>query len=263
MYIVSSSRISHARVNAARINMAQAPPMEAATVMSPSIEEWCKSVWPELPLRQRTVLQVAISRMEKGYELVIPISYPTEWTGMPANTELVYHGANPMALHRMLPNNLLPSEGKEGYVGVWTSRADFTAYGYPMSLKGGVPITEDGPWIRVLLEISIPQDAIIKAWRGKKRKDGKWANSQVCTKPDRIKIEKVRLICTRSKLNPDVDGTQAGLNRKRKYEKYVATAETLYRKCSLEVSLRRRLWGRKARLLRPPVTPGMRPSAIP
>jgi hypothetical protein len=114
-----------------------------------------------------------------------------------------------------------------------------------MSLKGGVPITEEGPWIRVLLEISMPPDAKIKAWRGKKRRDGVWANSQICTKPDRIKIEKVRLICTRSKLNPDVDGTQARLNRKRKYEKYVDEAERLYRKCTLVVALRRRLWGRR------------------
>jgi hypothetical protein len=201
--------------------------------------------------------------MEKGYELVIPISYPTVWTGMPANTELVYHGANPMALHMMLPNNLLPTRGKEGYVGVWTSRADFTAYGYPMFLSHGegVPVTEDGPWIRVLLEISIPQNAIIKSWRGRKRKDGKYANSQVCTRHDRIQIEKVRLICTRSKLNPDIDGTQAGINRKRKFEMYVSKAEILYRKCSLEVALRRRLWGvrRNARLRRlpAPVTPGI------
>jgi hypothetical protein len=91
---------------------ALAPPMGSIRVMAHTIDEWCRLVWPHLALRPRTVLQIGISRMEKGYEMVIPISYPTEWPGMPANTELVYHGANPMALHRMLPNGLRPSEGK-------------------------------------------------------------------------------------------------------------------------------------------------------
>ena len=131
-----------------------APPMGSIRVMANTVDEWCRLVWPDLSLRPRTVLQVAISRMEKGYELEIPISYPTEWPGMPENTELVYHGANPRALHKMLPNTILPSRGKEDKIGVWVSRADFTAYGYPGFLSDGegVPVTENGPWVRVLLE---------------------------------------------------------------------------------------------------------------
>lgn len=245
-------------------SMGLAQPMGHCEVMASNIDEWCRRVWPHLSLRDRTVLQVGLSRLERGYELVVPRSYPEPWCGLAPNTQVVYHGANPMALHHILPNNLLPSFGKEGYCGVWTSPVQSTAFGYPMCMPAteGVPITADGPHIRVLLEVSVPSTSIIKRWRGKKRWDGVFTNSQICARPAGIQIERVRLICIRRKGSPDMDGSQAGLKKRAKFELYVQKAEMLYMKCPCMTSLRRRLWGVRSRRqpMRAPVTPGLIPS---
>jgi hypothetical protein len=241
--------------------MGHAPSMARSEIMASNIDEWCRRVWPHLKLSDRTVLQVGLSRLEKGYELVVPTQYPEPWYGIAPNTQMVYHGANPMSLHLMLPNNLLPSIGKEGYVGVWTSSIERTAFGYPMCMPvtEGVPITADGPYIRVLLEVSLPSTSIIKRWRGKKRWDGVVTNSQICARPGALQIERVRLICTRRKGSPDMDGTQAGLSRRRKFDMYVEKAEKMYMKCPLITALRRRLWGVRSRRqpLQSPVTAGL------
>lgn len=259
------SYLAQAHSHRAPPSMILAPPMRSSEIMASNIDEWCSKVWPHLKLRPRTVLQVGISRLERGMELVIPITYPDPWHGIPPNTELVYHGANPMMLHEMLANGLLPSKGKEGYVGVWASRADFTAFGYPnfLSHEEGVPVTADGPHIRVMLEVSVAKTSIIKAWKGKKRTDGFYVNSQVCAQPNGIRIEKVRLICTRPKGTPETDGTQARIHRKRKFDKYVEDAEKMYMKCPLMVAWRRRLWGVRARRPRlPPLPAPMNPGLI-
>jgi hypothetical protein len=56
-----------------------------------------------------------------------------------------------------------------------------------------------------------------------------------------------------------MDGTQAGLSRRRKFDMYVEKAEKMYMKCPLITALRRRLWGVRSRRqpLQSPVTAGL------
>ncbi len=104
----------------------------------------------------------------------------------------------------------------------------------------------------------MPKTSIIKTWKGKKGRDGVRTNSQVCARPEGLVIARVRLICTRGKGSPDMDGSQAGLNRKRKFEKYVEQAESMYMKSPFTTALRRRLWGVRSqrRPFPAPVTAG-------
>ena len=184
---------------AAMTSQALGTPYAQGGALATSIREWVGAVWPSLRLRPRTALELALSRVTEGHQLLVSPSgekIAEDVSGASSSTaETCFHGCNPRMLADILQNGLKPSVGKHDILGIWTSPHIHTAVGYPMSLKEAVPVTNIGPAIRVILKIEAEPSCIIKRIPGKKNKQGLPVNYQWPLREEGHRVVAVHIWC--------------------------------------------------------------------
>ena len=124
--------------------------------LATSLREWVNAVWPSARLRRRTAIELALSRLREGHQLVATPAGESVLGGTitPSGPGIAccYHGCNPRMLAGILRDGLLPSYGKQNILGVWSSPHIYTAVGYPQEMLGSVAVTDvHGPAVRVVL----------------------------------------------------------------------------------------------------------------
>ena len=174
------------------MTMQQGTPYQAGPPLADSLREWVSSLFPEVPLRRRSVLELALARVPEGHQV---ITSPTGHVVMSESMDAVagdsvncWHGANPRELPSILRHGPRPNPGKFGIVGIWTSPHLHTAANYPMKLKGGEAVTRLGPCVRVLLKIEAPSSSVIRRIPGRKNAAGVPVNYQWPLRPDGVRI---------------------------------------------------------------------------
>ena len=102
--------------------------------LATSLREWVNAVWPSARLRRRTAIELALSRLRGGHQLVVTPAGESVLGGtiIPSGPDIAfcYHGCNPRMLAGILRDGLLPSYGKQNILGVWSSPHIYTAVGY-------------------------------------------------------------------------------------------------------------------------------------
>ena len=85
--------------------------------LASSLREWVRLVWPQVPLRRRTVLEAALARLREGFQLAVTPTGEavTEASSSAAGSdfETCYHGCNPRCLALILQTGLLPNKGRK------------------------------------------------------------------------------------------------------------------------------------------------------
>ena len=187
--------------------------------LADDIATWFAAVWPKMRIRSKNMLWLAISNLEKGYEVKCSLDGSPVWEDaqedrIPAGYEILFHGCNPYpdALRSILQEGLKRSGGKGNYVGVFCSENKHTAFQYPMELKEtGVQISQQAhaPAIRVVLEVVAETSLRIKRFKGETNmKTGKITNQQSVYHPQDLRIRYVHIICTQPAVCPCTDASQ-------------------------------------------------------
>ena len=217
---------------AAMAGPTQGTPYISAGPLALSIREWVEKVWPSARLRRRTVIELALSRLREGHQLVITPAgdaVAETITASGSEFEICYHGCNPHVLADVLQNGLLPTPGKMNYVAVWSSPHMHTAITYPMAMKVAQPLTSIGPAVRIVLTLEVPQSSIMKRIRGKKNSSGLPINYQWPLKPEGICIRAVHVWCYDAHAAPRRAMETLGIAKNKKERALMRDADALLR----------------------------------
>ena len=207
-------------------------PFVSGGPLATSLREWVTLLFPGIALRRRTVLEAALAGLKTGLQITISPSGEAvkEASSSAADDDLqktCFHGCNPRCLAEILKSGLLGSLGKQDIFGVWTSPHIHTAINYPMALSGGQPVTSEGPAIRVILKLRVPENGIIKRIKGRKSRAGNPVNYQWPLRPGTATISSIHLWCWKG--HASRDAAIAGLNiaQDKKLRAVLRDAETL------------------------------------
>ena len=211
---------------AAMAAQASGIPFVQGDPLASSLREWVNALWPSAPLRRRTVLELALSRVREGHALVMSPDgqavKEASSTASGSDDEICYHGCNPRQLAQILNGGLLPTLGKHDILGVWSSPHMHTAAQYPMALKDGQAVLSIGPALRVILKLQVKQSSIIRRIRGKKNRAGVPVNYQWPLRPEGIRIVSIHMWCYDGHANPDKHMSSLSIVQEKKNEQKFA-----------------------------------------
>ena len=207
-------------------------PFVSGGPLATSLRAWVTLLFPGIALRRRTVLEAALAGLTTGLQITMSPDGEAvkEALSSAADDDLqktCFHGCNPRCLAEILQSGLLGSVGKQNIFGVWTSPDVHTAANYPMALEGGQLVTSDGPAVRVILKLRVPENGIIKRIKGKKTRSGTPVNYQWPLRPGTATISSIHVWCWKG--HASRDAAIAGLNiaQDKKLRAVLRDAETL------------------------------------
>ena len=216
----------------AATSAAEGTPFARGGPLATSLRAWVTLVFPGIALRRRTVLEAALAGLTTGLQMTMSpdgeaVKEALSSAADDALQKTCYHGCNPRCLAEILQSGLLGSVGKQDIFGVCTSPHIHTAANYPMALEGGQLVTSEGPAVRVILKLRVPENGIIKKIRGKITRSGIPSNFQWPLRPGSATISSIHLWCWKGHASRDAAIAALNIAQKRKLRGVLRDAETL------------------------------------
>ena len=189
------------------------------------IDAWIAQLWPLVNCRGRTVLTLAVSRLDKNFIVQVDQAgnKPWRWADQ-IDSEIYYHGCNPYALPSIMNDGLKESYGKGRYLGVWTSKQPWTSLWYPQHMKGGQAVCHGGPSIRALLACRASAQAR-KHFPGTRNRQGRQQNDQYVFAAQDLHVEGVIFVCVEAAATPIVDEGSMGVRSAKKWRYLLRRSE--------------------------------------